>query len=133
MSYTDCKTYFPHSGSLPDKVLSFFAANDDEELSTIDIISKFGVTSPGAVSSKMAPLVRMGLLGSIRRGRLVHYTAGMMLADWAKGNENAPANRPAQDPEPVKQLARPLEIKITIHVPGAGTPGQRVEVAGVSQ
>jgi hypothetical protein len=129
MSYTDCKTYFPHSGSLPDKVLSFFAVNDDEELSTIDIISKFGVTSPGAVSSKMAPLVRMGLLGSIRRGRLVHYTAGMMLADWAKGNENATANRPAQDPP----TAKPLEIKIAIHVHGAGTPSQRIDVVWIGQ
>ena len=90
MSYSDCTTYSPHMGSLPDKVLAFFADNKDEELSTIDVAEKFDVTPSGAVSQKMAPLVRMGLLESTRKGRLVHYTAGPRLASWT-GEAPAPA------------------------------------------
>ena len=140
MSYSDCTTYSPHKGSLPDKVLAFFVDNGDEELSTIDVAEKFDATPSGAVSQKMAPLVRMGLLESMRRGRLVHYTAGPMLASWA-GEAPAPATyTPAITLRPVVERAAakaqpapaaPLEIRITLHVHGLGTPAMRLELAGV--
>ena len=138
MSYIDAMSYSPHAGSLPDKVLAFFKACPDEELTSIDIAEKFTVTPSGAVSAKMAPLVRMGLLASTRRGRLVHYSAGGRLAEWETGlagTRAAPVATftPAITLRPMGQPTQPtpFEIRINLQVHNLGTPMQRVEFMGI--
>lgn len=79
-------TYIPKKNCLAEKVLSYFVQNPDEELSSFDIAAKFGVTPPNDVSEKMVPLVQMGLLSALKRGKFRHYIAGDQLDAWSAKN-----------------------------------------------
>ena len=92
MSYDDAATYTPKRGCLAGKVLAFFAANPDEELSSFDIASKYGINPPNDVSERMVPLVKMGLLSPIKRGKFRHYIAGDRMPAWAGNRINIARN-----------------------------------------
>lgn len=126
----DPMNYTPNKNSLPAKVLAFFVDNPDEELTSLDVAGKFGVTPSGAASQKLAHLVIMGLLSSLKIGRHLHYTAGPMLAQWA-GEPASVVAVPAGKAAQKTARPEPLEIRLTLHIYGFGTPGQRVEMAGV--
>lgn len=55
-------TYTPRSDTVAAKVLGFFAANPDEELTNDDVAAKFGV-STASVPTLLAPALKAGLLG----------------------------------------------------------------------
>lgn len=139
-------------------VLAFFLANPEEELSLADMGQKFEV--PGAklmyARSSMQRLSDMGLLVVARReGRNALWSAGPALAGWGASANGQACLAALRSGERVKNRQREaggpagvtqriatvtaakvtpvgaLEIRLTLHVHGAGTPFQRVEIAGV--
>lgn len=124
MSYADASTYFPQPQSLPWQVLDFFTSCPEEELTSEDVAYKFDASRSGSISQKMAPLVRMQLLDAKRVGRVLHYTAGPLLEQWAVKNLNA--DPPAKEQKAPKQ--KPIKINVTLLVHQPGTPNQRVEM-----
>lgn len=57
-------TYIPQIGTLPAKVITFFAANPDEELTSLDIAEKFDC-GRNSVHTNLAMAVDAGLLKRI--------------------------------------------------------------------
>lgn len=130
--------YTPQARGLTGKVLAFFVANPDEELTTRDIADKWDVRPPSSVFGALERVVRMGLLTREKAGKYAVLRPGPNLARWAAVHSLQPENRavarqvdalqhPARGPVPVGAL----EIRVTLRVHGAGTPFQRVELAGV--
>ncbi len=132
----------PRERGLTGKVLAFFVANPEEELNSVDVAEKWDVRPRSSVFGALDRVVRMGLLARGKAGKWAVYRAGTNLAAWAA--QQAPA-RPVNCGTGhcscvacvVPKAQRPvvpvgaLEIRVTLHVHGAGTPFQRVELAGV--
>jgi hypothetical protein len=140
-------------------VLAFFLANPDEELSVADMGQKFSVPGPKLVyaTSALHALRDLGLLVGRREGRIALWSAGPALAGWgasangqlclealrsgakvkhrqrAAGGPAGVSPRLDSSPAPAPKVTPvgALEIRLTLHVHGAGTPFQRVEIAGV--
>lgn len=84
------KPYRPHRDGMPARVLAFFAANTDEELSTRDIATKYTVAH-GGVQTALTPAVGAGLLRHQVRHNLGLYSAGPALhAQAAVTQQEAP-------------------------------------------
>lgn len=115
------KSYQPHPGSRPAEVLNFFKANPDEELSTVDITDKFGI-SLASVHTILRSAVEVGLLKRIRNdlGDYI-YIAGPSLSAYAPGTEakglveEKPAARRPSAAQ--RRLVADFEIKIEEGVP----------------
>lgn len=121
MSYADASTYFPYRNSIQKKVLDFFKANPDEELSSSDIAAKFDEASSTAAAEKMKQLVSMNLLAVSRKNRTLHFTAGRGFSEWV--------NTPEPPRIPVKPVKTPpIRLRLTVVVHDAGTEQQRIEV-----
>ena len=130
--------YEPSARGLTGKVLAFFVANPEEELTTRDIADKWDVRPPSSVFGALDRVVRMGLLQREKAGKYAMFKAGPNLARWAAVHSVQPENRAlARQVDALQHAARgpapvgALEIRLTLHVHGAGTPFQRVEIAGV--
>ena len=143
--------YRPRDGGLQGQVLAFFVANEGEELTSRDVALKWDVRPASTVGGSLDKLVRMGLLAkrdSTGPGRrYTVFSAGPLLAEWAQGARPDLASAPPEGGRPhvstlpwapVAPVREPgvvpigaLEIRVRLWVHGAGTPFQRVEVAGV--
>lgn len=130
--------YTPQARGLTGKVLAFFVANPEEELTSVDIADKWDVRPRSAVLGALDRVVLMGLLARGKEGQYAVYRAGAHLAQWAAVRSVQPENRAlARQVDAVQHQARgpvpvgALEIRLTLRVHGAGTPFQRVEIAGV--
>lgn len=136
--------YRPRKGSLQGQVLAFFAQNDGEELTSQDVALKWDVRPASTVLGSLHRLVEMGLLAKRESAgpgrRYTVLSAGELLAEWAARARVDPSNRALHDQ--IGALKRQadrasvvpvgaLEIRVTLHVHGAGTPFQRVEIVGV--
>ena len=129
--------YTPQARGLTGKVLAFFVANPDEELTTRDIADKWDVRPPSSVFGALDRVVSMGLLAREKVGKYAVLRPGPNLARWAAVQPVAPGVQMAMQGDALPAKARgvvpigALEIRLTLHVHGAGTPFQRVEIAGV--
>ena len=129
--------YEPSARGLTGKVLAFFVANPDEELTTRDIADKWDVRPPSSVFGALDRVVSMGLLAREKVGKYAVLRPGPNLARWAAVQPVAPGVQMAMQGDALPAKARgvvpvgALEIRLTLHVHGAGTPFARVEIAGV--
>lgn len=116
--------YKPQARGLTGKVLAFFVANPEEELASVDIAEKWDVRPSSSVFGALDRVVRMGLLAREKVGKYAVFRAGVNLARWASVRALEPEN---QALAPIGAI----DIRVTLRVHGAGTPFQRVEIAGV--
>lgn len=130
--------YTPHRGGLIAKVLAFFVANPDEALTSADIADKWDVRPPSAVWGALARPVNLGLLRRSKPGKHTLFEPGPNLGRWALNHSVEPENRPLmRQVDALAARARAvtpvgaIDIRVTLRVHGAGTPFQRVELAGV--
>ena len=129
--------YQPRAGVLPGLVLAFFVANPEEELTSVDIADKWDVRPPSSVFGALERVVRMGLLTREKAGKYAVLRPGPNLARWASVQPVARGAQMAMGGDALPDRARgpvpvgALEIRLTLHVHGAGTPFARVEIAGV--
>lgn len=133
--------YRPRAGGLQGQVLAFFAQNEGEELTSQDVALKWDVRPASSVVASLDKLVHMGLLARRESAgpgrRYTVFSAGVLLAEWASRARVDPSNRALKrqaDRASVAPGVVPigaLEIRLTLHVHGAGTPFQWVEIAGV--
>lgn len=79
-------TYIPQPGSLPHRVLSWFAINREEELTIRDIASKFDVAVVANIRPTLAPAIQHKLLslGKDEKGQAV-VTIGPAFDAWKAG------------------------------------------------
>lgn len=134
--------YRPRAGCLQGPVLAFFAQNEGEELTSQDVALKWDVRPAGSVVASLDKLVRMRLLARRESAgpgrRYAVFSAGVLLAEWAR-EAMEPENRALYDRVQAERRRAyggvvpvgALEIRLTLHVHGAGTPFQRVEIVGV--
>lgn len=81
------KTYQPNPGSRPAEVLKFFKTNPDEELGTVDISDKLGI-SLASVHTILRSAVEVGLLKRIRSSMGDYmYIAGPSLSAYVPSTE----------------------------------------------
>lgn len=101
--------YEPQTGSLPERVLRWFALNPEEELSSADIAKKFDVAATANVLPSLSAPLAHGLLARVKGGTL---TVGEHFAAWNKARQGpgyaAASVRPAvskrADPPPLFDL-----------------------------
>ena len=128
--------YKPQERGLTGKVLGFFVANPDEELASVDIAEKWDVRPSSSVFGALDRVVRMGLLAREKVGKYAVFRAGVNLARWAAVRALEPENQALARQIDAVQARAPvpigaIDIRVTLRVHGAGTPFQRVEIAGV--
>lgn len=71
--------YQPQPGSLPERVLNWFAINPEEELSSADIARKFDVAATANVLPSLSAPLAHGLLARVKGGTL---TVGEHFEAW---------------------------------------------------
>lgn len=71
--------YQPQPGSLPERVLNWFAINPEEELSSADIAKKFDVAATANVLPSLSAPLAHGLLARVKGGTL---TVGEHFEAW---------------------------------------------------
>lgn len=130
--------YKPQARGLTGKVLAFFVANPDEELTTADIASKWEVRPASSVWGALDRVVRLELLAREKVGKYTVFKAGAQLARWAAIQSLQPENQAlGKAVDALQAQARgvvpigAIDIRVTLRVHGAGTPFQRVELVGV--
>ena len=103
----------------------------------LGIADKWDVRPPSSVFGTLERVVRMGLLTREKAGKYAVLRPGPNLARWASVQPVARGAQMAMGGDALPDRARgpvpvgALEIRLTLHVHGAGTPFARVEIAGV--
>lgn len=127
--------YTPLPGSLPARVLDFFAKNPEEELSTKDIAQKFDVVASANVTPSLATPIVHDLLRRVQGGA---FAIGPRFIAWQRAQaaaqnpaliQTAPVQKPAQ---PRRPPAPPLNVDAIQVLPGviaprSGATGDRSE------
>lgn len=93
--------YTPRAGSLPARVIEFFAANPEEELTRLDVAAKFDC---------QASAVDAGLEAAVNHGALVRRRGEDSTLVWCAGRlpkaVQAPKPRPLLKPHRLKPHIR---------------------------
>lgn len=130
--------YQPQTGSLPERVLNWFAINPEEELSSADIARKFDVAATANVLPSLSAPLAHGLLARVKGGIL---TVGEHFAAWrlartgggvASGQIIHPMARPSRQRAEPPPLFDPESIAINDGVvrPRVGKNAHGVSVSG---
>lgn len=113
---TEPTTYTPREGSLADRVIKYFAANPDEELTRRDLSDKFECAQAG-VDTSLDGAVRAGLLATCNNDEMVRV--------WVAGTALSKKPKPARETAPAVKRAvqsRMPEVDITTLVVRADHP-----------
>lgn len=111
--------YTPQAGSLPERVLDWFAKNPEEELSSADIAQKFDVLS----SSNVQPMLSAPLGHELLRRERGVYVVGPRFAAWHSARMARAGVVMAQPPRPPRSTPAPLFDPADIAIqPGVKSP-----------
>lgn len=126
--------YQPQPGSLPERVLNWFAINPEEELSSADIARKFDVAATANVLPSLSAPLAHGLLARVKGGTLTvgeHFEA-WRLARTSGQPASGEAIRPAIKRAAPPALFDPAAIAISDGVvrPRVGKNAHGVSVSG---
>ncbi len=126
------KPYVARAGGLPYRVIEFFEQNPEEELSRVDVASKFGL-APSAVALGLDAAVKGGALAYEHNDdlTLVYRLPTQKGADKAlavpattwPAEARPPAKRAApQSPRPSEEQLSQLVVETGKPLPGRGLP-----------
>lgn len=134
MNQPTAPNYNPIPGSLPQRVLDWFAKNPEEELTAGDIAAKFAVSASANVSPSLATPITHDLL---RRAPGGVYAIGPRFAAWQQARsqamlEAALAHAPIKHAQPRRASAAPIdpdaiELRPGVIAPRGGQTACRAE------